>query len=50
MSEPVLTLFIRLNHQKVRYEECSNGKLHFVPATGTGVNNGVITVIIPQLI
>jgi len=47
MSEPVLTLFIRLNHQKVRYEECSNGKLRFEPATGdTGdnVNNGVLTV------
>jgi len=33
-----------LNQQKVRYEECSNGKLHFEPATGTGVTNGVLTV------
>ena len=44
MSEPLLTLSIRLNHQKVRYEECSNGKLHFEPATGDEVNNGVLTV------
>jgi len=43
-SEPLLTLSIRLNPQKVRYEECSNGQLHFEPATGAGVNNGVITV------
>ena len=33
-----------MNQQKVRYEECSNGQLNFEPATGTGVNNGVITV------
>ena len=43
-SEPLLTLSVRVNQQKVRYEECSNDKLHFEPATGTGVNNGVITV------
>jgi len=43
-SEPLLTLSIRLNQQKVRYEECSNDQLHFEPATGTGVTNGVITV------
>lgn len=46
-SEPLLTLSIRFSfesQQKVRYEECSNGKLNFEPATGTGVNNGVITV------
>ena len=43
-SEPLLTFSIRLNQQKVRYEECSNGQLHFEPATGAGVTNGVITV------
>ena len=28
----------------MRYDECSNGKLIFDPATGTNVNNGVLTV------
>ena len=28
----------------MRYDECSNGQLTFIPATGTGVNDGVITV------
>ena len=32
------------HQQKVRYEDCSNGALIFVPATSTNVNNGVLTV------
>ena len=32
------------HEQKVRYEDCSNGALIFVPATGSNVNNGVLTV------
>jgi hypothetical protein len=32
------------HQQKVRYQDCSNGKLIFVPATSTNVNNGVLTV------
>jgi len=28
----------------VRYDDCSNGALIFDPATGTNVNNGVLTV------
>ena len=32
------------NNLKKRYSECSDGKLNIVPATGTSVNNGVMTV------
>ena len=28
----------------MRYDDCSNGALIFDPATGTNVNNGVLTV------
>ena len=35
---------IRDIYQRVRYDDCSNGALIFDPATGTNVNNGVLTV------
>ena len=31
----------------MRYDECSNGQLKFVPFTDDNVNNGVITVMAP---
>jgi hypothetical protein len=33
-----------IHQQRVRYNDCSNGALIFNPATGTNVNNGVLTV------
>ena len=32
----------------MRYDDCSNGALIFEPATGTNVNNGVLTVTTPN--
>jgi len=37
-------VFTDENNLKVRYDQCSNGQLLFSAASGTGVNNGVITV------
>lgn len=37
-------VFLDDNNLKVRYWDCSNGQLDFIYGTGTGVNNGVITV------
>ncbi|GFH44443.1 hypothetical protein CTEN210_00917 [Chaetoceros tenuissimus] len=34
------------NNMAVRFDECSGGKLKMIPATGNGVNNGVLTVSI----
>eukprot|EP00979_Chaetoceros_neogracilis_P016215 scaffold7356_cov164-Chaetoceros_neogracile.AAC.2 len=37
-------VFYDENNLRVRYDDCSNGALIFDPATGTNVNNGVLTV------
>jgi hypothetical protein len=37
-------IFTDENNLRARYIECSNGQLTFEPATGTGLNNGILTV------
>jgi hypothetical protein len=37
-------IFTDENNLKARYIECSNNQLIFEPTTGTGVNNGILTV------